>query len=53
MVDADGVWTGDISIPAQMAEDIPLADVKVDGKVGLLQDGRCPWGSDLLRHPLR
>ena len=28
----DGVWTGDISIPAQMAEDIPLAEVKVEGK---------------------
>lgn len=27
----DGAWSGDISIPAQMAEDIPLADVVVEG----------------------
>ena len=32
MVDADGIWSADISIPAQMAEDFPLADVKVEGK---------------------
>lgn len=27
----DGTWSGDISIPAQMAEDIPLVDVVVEG----------------------
>ena len=27
----DGAWSGDISIPAQMAEDIPLVDVVVEG----------------------
>ena len=27
----DPAWTGDISIPAQMAEDVPLADVVVEG----------------------
>jgi hypothetical protein len=31
-VDEEGVWTGDISIPAQMAQDVPLVNVKVDGK---------------------
>jgi hypothetical protein len=31
MVDEEGVWSGDISIPAQMAEDFPLADVAVEG----------------------
>jgi len=32
MVDEEGVWSADISIPAQMAQDFPLADVKVEGK---------------------
>jgi CubicO group peptidase (beta-lactamase class C family) len=27
----DGLWTGDISIPAQGAQDLPLRDVKVEG----------------------
>lgn len=27
----DGGWTGDISIPAQMARDLPLVNVKVEG----------------------
>ena len=31
MVDDEGVWTGDISIPAQMTEDFALSDVVVDG----------------------
>jgi hypothetical protein len=31
-VDEEGVWTGDISIPAQMAQDVPLINVNVDGK---------------------
>jgi hypothetical protein len=31
-VDEEGVWTGDISIPAQMAQDVPLINVSVDGK---------------------
>ena len=30
-VDEEGLWSGDISIPAQMAEDVPLADVAVEG----------------------
>ena len=32
MVNAEGVWSGDISIPAQMAQDVPLINVKVEGK---------------------
>ncbi len=32
MVGEDGTWTGDISIPAQMAQDVPLINVKVEGK---------------------
>ena len=31
MVDDEDVWTGDISIPAQMAEDFSLSDVAVEG----------------------
>lgn len=30
-VDEEGVWSGDISIPAQMAQDVPLAEVTVEG----------------------
>ena len=30
-VSDEGVWSGDISIPSQMAEDIPLAGVTVEG----------------------
>ncbi|MBT8398572.1 MAG: hypothetical protein HKO65_08265 [Gemmatimonadetes bacterium] len=40
MVSEEGVWSGDISIPAQMAQDVPLADVKVDGtKVSFMMAG--------------
>ena len=29
---ADGSWSGDISIPAQGAQDLPLANIKMDGR---------------------
>jgi len=36
----DGTWVGDISIPAQMAQDVPLGDIVVDGsKVSFVMPG--------------
>jgi hypothetical protein len=32
MVNEEGIWSADISIPAQMTEDFPLSDVKVEGR---------------------
>lgn len=32
MVDEEGIWTADISIPTQMVEDLGLVEVKVEGK---------------------
>ncbi len=40
LTEADGAWTGDISIPEQGAVDLPLTAITVaDGRVGFMIDG--------------
>ena len=39
-VNEEGVWSGDISIPAQMAQDVPLAEVTVEGtSISFMMEG--------------